>query len=277
MTRTATYLGSPKTIAAGVVQTLTWTSSDIDAAGVTQYTLAMQPGGTELVSLLDRVRVRAAGQVIMEATIAQLQAYQQKFSRANVGDLSAGATLSIPLNLLDGPTMEARDQCQFPPGAEAQVEVVTLATAVAGTAILGWKIAKQAPKYFQRFLTAQGNIPASTKNGKFVFSDSGIIRAIIMTTAGVDRAELTISGQRAFNLPGPQFQGLVYGDLLSAVDYLEDGSTITTSRAHPVELMIPGASGTTNLILDTGAGWGGATTEIAVVSIDSVANFRGLS
>ena len=277
MPRTASYLGSPKTITVTAIQTLTWTSSEIDAAGVILFTIALQPATNTLTAVVDRVRVRAAGQVIMEATLAQLQALQQRFSRSNVGDVASGNTLSIPLNLLDGPTIEARDQCQFPPGAEAQVELVTTAGTFAGTAILGWKVAKQPPRFFQRYLTGQSNIPTSTKNGKFTFSDSGIVRGLTFQTAGVDRAELTISGQRAWNLPGAAFQNLVYGDLLSAVDYLEDGSTLTTTRCHAVETMLPAASGVSNLILDTQAGWTASTLEIAVYSVDEVKNFRGLA
>lgn len=276
MARTGSYLGSPKVIANLVAQTLTWTSSEIDSTGVIGFYVGFQ-GNT--IAIVDRVRVRAAGQVILEMTLAQLLAYQASYSKANFSDPTTQSELYIPLNLLDGPTIEARDSCQFPPGAEAQVEVVLLATAVTGTAVLGWALSDQVPKWFPRILTAQSNIAAAiNKNAKFVFSESGIIRAIGFDTRGVDRAELTISGQRAWNMPGAVFQGLAYGDILAEKDVAEFGDGVAAAqnyRMHAVDLLIPGANGSTNLILDTTAAWPGTTSEILVYAIDKVANFRG--
>lgn len=278
MARTGSYLGSPKAIANLVAQTLTWTSSEIDSTGVTGFTLGLQPVGNT-IAIVDRVRVRAAGQVILEMTLAQLLAYQASYSRANFADATTGTKLYIPLNMLDGPTMEARDQCQFPPGAEAQVEIVLLATAVTGTAVLGWTISTQVPRFFPRILTSSSNITAAAnKNAKFLFSESGIIRAIGFDTRGVDRAELTVSGQRAWNLPGAVFQGLAYGDLLAEKDVSEFGDAVAATqnyRYHAVDLLIPGANGSTNLILDTTAAWPGTTSEISVYAVDEVKNFRG--
>lgn len=273
MTRTSSYVGSPKTITVTAVQTLTWTSSEIDSSGVIAFHLSLQPVANDLTDI-DRVRVRAAGQVILEATVDQLRAFQQRFARNNLADPTSGNVLTIPLNLLDGPTQEARDQCQFPAGAEAQVEVVTLNTTAAGTAVLSWDVTKQEPRFFQRLISQSGNMPASTPNAKFTFSESGIVRGIIFATAGVARAELTISGQRAWNLPGPQFQALAYGDLLTAKDAMEDGNTATTSRCHSVDLNLPAASGVSNLVLDTGVGWAGVTNEVCVYSVDRMENFR---
>jgi hypothetical protein len=288
MARTSSYLGSPKAIAAGVVQTLTWNSGEIDSAGVIGFFLSfgLTAAGFNPISSIDRVRVRAGGQLIMEANLAQLLAFQAHYSRSNFFNSTAsaatGESLTIPLNLMDGPTMEARDQCQFPPGAEAQMEVVTTTGALAGQAFLAWTVTNQPPVFFQRLVTAQSNIPAGVgKNGKFTFSDSGIIRALIFPVLGVDRAELTISGQRAWNMPAQGFQnraaGSEIGDLLVEKDQWEDAPppSVLTNRVHRVDLMLPAANGVSNLILDTSNTWVGPTNEIAVYSVDKVENFRG--
>lgn len=275
MARTASYLGSPKAVANLVAQTITWTSSELESTGVIGYYVAFQPVGNT-IAVVDRVRVRAAGQVIVELTLAQLLAYQAAFSKSNQSNATTGNILYIPLNLLDAPVNDARDKCQFPPGAEAQVEVVLLATAVTGTMVIGWQISNQKPEWFPRIVSSQGNIPASSLNAKFLFSESGIVRAISMPILGVQRAELQVSGQRAWNLPGPNFQALAYGDILSEKDTPEYASPgALTQRFHAIDLMLPAANGSSNLILDTGAAWVGVLNEFALYSVSRIDQFGG--
>jgi hypothetical protein len=230
---------------------------------------------------LDRVRVRAGSQILIDLTANQLLAYNAAYSKSNFNQGTAGVTFQgiyIPLNLMDGPTDDARDQCQFPPGAEPLVEIVTLATTVAGTCIIGWETTNVAPKFFPRIISKSTTSPISTRNNSLVFSDTGVIRSVIMPTAGVDRAELTISGERAWSMPGLQFNAIAYGDLLTMKDidafgYPVAGAVGITYAVHSCDLGLEAASGASNLIWDTGAAWT-ANSEIAIYSVDKLENFH---
>lgn len=276
MGRKTKFFGAPKPIAAAVAQTITFSSSEIDSTGVVQYMCAMQPAGNT-VATIDRVRLRAGSQVLIELTQAQLLAFQTAYSKANFFDATTSNAFIIPLNLMDAPTPDAADACQFPPGSEAQLEIVFLATVVAGTIIVGWTLSDVKPRFFPRCYTRTGNIPVSTRNAPFSFSDSGIIRGIGFDIRGLDRVELTVSGQASFLMPGAAFQGLVYGNMLDEKDVLNFGlgTTALNYRFHNVENNLPAANGSSNLILDTQAAWPGTTSEIALYVVDELVNFRG--
>ena len=276
MGRRTKFFGAPKTITVGVAQTITFSSSEIDSTGVIDYFCSMQPAGNT-VATIDRVRLRAGSQVLIELTQAQLLAFQQAYSKANYFDATTSNSFVIPLNLLDAPTPDTQDLCQFPPGTEAQLEIVFLATVVAGTIIVGWTISDVKPRFFPRAYTRTGNIPASTRNAPFSFSDSGTVRGIGFDTRGIDRAELTVSGVPAFLCPGGSFQGLVYGNMLNEKDALQFLQPVAALNYafHAVETNIPAANGSSNLILDTQATWPGAASEIALYVVDQLVNFRG--
>lgn len=278
MARRANFFGAAKTVLVTAAQTITFTSSEIDGAGVIAYFLSFGTAGNDYGDL-DRVRVRAGSQILVDLTANELMAYNQCYSKSNFNETAAGVqTITIPLNLMDGPTDDARDQCQFPPGAEPLVEVVTLNTTVAGSILCGWETTNVAPKYFPRIISKSTVSPVSTKNNSLVFSDSGAIRGIIMPTAGVDRAELTVSGERAWVMPGTQYSAIAYGDMLSQKDFDVFGLTSTPPvgikyAVHSCDLGLPAASGASNLIWDTGAGWT-ANSEIAIYSVDVLENFH---
>lgn len=276
MGRRTKFFGAPKTVIVTAAQTITFSSSEVDSTGVIAYIFSMQPAGNAVVDI-DRVRIRAGSQVLVELTQAQLLAYQQAYSKANYFDATAQSMFIIPLNLLDAPTPDTQDLCQFPPGTEAQIEIVFLNTTVAGTIIVGWTISDVKPLYFPRIYTRTGNIPASTRNAPFSFSDSAIIRGIGFDTRGVDRVECTISGQAAFLCPGVAFQGLVYGDMLAEKDALQFLQPIAALNYafHAIETNLSAANGSSNLQFDTQAAWPGAASEIAIYGVDKLANFKG--
>lgn len=288
MARSGSFAGNPKVITAGAVQTLIWTSSEIDSTGVTEFNISFA-GSAAVYNTLnetDRVRVRAAGRLIVDLPLAVLQAYTGAYSRANYApadSAAASGVLTIPLNLLDAPTMETADMCQFPPGAEAQVELVTTATTVAGSAILSWKTSNQVPVYFPRLLSSAANWAAANSRGqRYNFSEDGIVRAVATTVAGIDRIECYISGQRAFNIPGVGYQGNLvanpnrqFGNLQVEKDIMEEGALVGTYRFCKTDLLLPGASGSTYLSADTTTDYVGVTGEIATYAIVPVKSFRG--
>lgn len=278
MARRSSFFGSAKTIAATTAQTISFSSSEIDGAGVTRYVLGMSGAGNDYQDI-DRVRVRAGAQILVDLTANELLAYNAGYSKSNFNESPANLrTIHIPLNLMDGPTDDARDQCQFPPGAEPLVEIVFLSTTVAGSIICGWETTNVRPRFFPRIISKTTTSPASTRNNSLVFSDTGMIRAVIMPTLGVDRAELTISGERAWNMAGIQFNTLGFGDILTHKDIDEFGFPPAPAvglqyACHACDLGLPAASGASNLIFDTGAGWT-PNSEIAVYSVDDLENFH---
>jgi hypothetical protein len=278
MARRANFYGTAKTVAVTQAQTISFTSSEIDGAGVIGYFIGLGTAGNDYQDI-DRVRVRAGAQILVDLTANELLAFNVAYSKANFNESAANQrTIYIPLNLLDGPTDDARDQCQFPPGAEPLVEIVTLATTVAGQINIGWETTNVEPRFFPRMISKTTISPVSTRRNSLVFSDTGKIRGLIMPTAGIDTAELTVSGERAWYMPGPQFAGFTIGDLLSAKDFDVFGLPATPPvgnayAVHSCDLGLPAASGASNLIFDTGAGWT-ANQEIAIYSVDDIENFH---
>jgi hypothetical protein len=140
----------------------------------------------------------------------------------------------------------------------------------------------QQPRYYPKFLSLTSNIPAGpVRNGKMLFSDQGIIRSLTFPAAGIDRAEVIISNQRAIHLPGDQFSGHgtgvdTIGSQLFEKDAWEAGTqtgiptltnVLTSFVTVSTDLNLPGANGSTMLILDAGAAWTTAASEVAIYSI----------
>ena len=272
MGRKAAFQGSAKTVAVTAVQTIVYTPTDIESAGCVQLMFAWTGAGNTN-SDIDRVRVRAGGDIIVDVSWFQLQAWQQRWSNRFVANLDAGTVFSIPLNFLDAPRGmggEPQDRCQFPPNREIQVEIVTLNTTVAGTLTCGWKQTDVPAEFFLRHYSSVLNLPASSRNTKYPFAESGILRGLTLPTLGVDRAELYVSDRSAWRLPGAQFGGVTTGDMLNEKDYFEDGITevgVPVLKHHSVDLGIPAAAGSSYLVMDTGAAWLGVANEGAFYSI----------
>ena len=256
--RKATFQGSSKTIANLVVQTLVFTPQDLESAGLVQLMFATTGAANTASVVADRIRVRAGGDVIIDCSWAQMQAFQQRWSNRFVANADADTTFSIPLNFLDAPrgmTGEQQDRCQFPPNREIQVELTTTAAAVTGTIMAGWKQTDRPAECFQRYYSSVLNIPGSATNARYNFAEPGILRGLTLPQANISRAELYVSDRQAWRLPGPTFAGGTSTDLLSQKDFFEDGVTETATKHHSVDLGIPAAAGSSYLLLDTAAGW----------------------
>lgn len=266
MGRKASFQGSSKPVVVTAAQTIVYTPTDIESSGAVQFMFAWTGAGNTNADI-DRVRVRAGGDTLLDVTWAQLQAYQQRFSWRRLANLDASTVFSVPLNFLDAPTPDQQDKCQFPPNREIQIEIVTLATTVAGTLIAGWKQTDVPAEFFMRYWGAALNFPASTPNQKFPFVEPGILRGLTIPVAGVARAELYVSDRSAWRMPGAQFGAVTTGDMLTEKDFFEDGITVTTPKCHSVDLGIPAVAGSSYLLLDTGAGWGGVAEAAALYSV----------
>jgi hypothetical protein len=275
MARRTSFNGTSKTIAAGVAQTLTWTPSDIPSARVVAYHLALQGAGNDLDDIT-RIRVSANGSNIYNVTPLQLRAFWQAFSGGGIKYPATSQALTIPFVFLDAPTPEQADTCQFPVGAQAQVEVTLAATAAAGVALLGWTETTIQPEFFPRLLASVLNIPASAALQRYNFQESGVVRGFQIPHAGVSRCKLTLAGQDFTYLPSLQFNALAnLGDMLYDAESLYgegpgSAGPVAAIAAAPfsrVSAGIPAPMDSSYLELETGAGWGGVANEMALYAV----------
>ena len=275
MARRTSFNGSTQTIAAGVAQILTWTPSQIPSARVVAYHLSLQGAGNDL-SDIDRIRVMANGANIFNVTPLQLRAFWQHYSGGAVKYPATSQTISVPFCFLDAPTPEQADLCQFPTGAQAQVEVQLAATAAAGVALLGWTETSIEPRFFPRLLASVLNIPASAALQRYNFQESGVVRGFQLPHTGVSRAKLTLAGQDFTYLPSLQFNALAnLGDMLfEAESLVGDGpgsaGPVAAINAAPFSRVSAGVAApidSSYLELETGAGWAGVANEFALYAV----------
>lgn len=268
MGRFSRFNGNLKAFTAGVAQTIVFPAAEIESTGVVNFQVAWT-GANPAASIINRVRVRSSGTTLIDLPYTAFQAWQQRFFKSNTADVSADQILNIPFFLPDAPTIEDADRCQFPLGAQAQVELDILAAVAAGSATIGWTQTDVAPQYFPRCYSQPMNIPASARNGKYSFSESGIIRGLIFPMVGVERAIATISGRNAFDLPGRSYSGLTFPrSILEDKDAAYTTEVVTTPRCLSVDLGIPAAFGSSFMTLDTAAGWAGVLNELAIYAVD---------
>ena len=126
MARRTNHTGTTKTIAAST--TVVFNSSDIDSANVVAHHLTMSGTGDTLANIT-RIRVKANGTTIYDFAPATLRAFIERFSPSNPAPATSRTSLTIPYNLLDLRDEDAADQCQFPLGALATIEVTFNASA----------------------------------------------------------------------------------------------------------------------------------------------------
>lgn len=268
MGRVVSFQGGSKAVAPSATQTIVFTPQDLESAGLVNLMFAW--GGTTVNTnaVIDRVRVRAGGDLLFDCTFAELQAYQQAYSKRMVGDLAANVFFNIPLHMMDAPREEDQDLCQFPPNREIQVEVVCTTGAGAGmTLTAGWVLSDVPPALYPRYYSQVLNFAAIANNQRFPFVEAGIIRGVTFAVAGISRAELFISGKSAFRLPGPVFSGATgAGDLLAQQDYFTNGLTQTTRTHKKVHLNLPASPGNSYLLMDTN-GFAGTAEPMAIYSV----------
>lgn len=275
MARRTSFNGTSQTINAGVAQILTWTPSQIPSGRVVAYHLALQGAGNDLGDVT-RIRVSANGANIINVTPLQLRAFWQSYSGGAIKYPATSQAITIPFCFLDAPTPEQADSCQFPVGAQAQVEVALAATAAAGVALLGWTETTIEPMFFPRLLASVLNIPASAALQRYNFQESGIVRGVQIPHTGVSRAKLTIAGQDFTYLPSLQFNGLAnLGDMAYDAESLTgegpgSAGPVAAIAAEPFSRVSAGVAApidSSYLELETGAGWAGVANEMTLYAV----------
>lgn len=226
------------------------------------------------VNRISRVKIWAGSTQIINATLAQIRVLQQRMGWSNTPIATTAGVLTIPFSLLDAPTIEQGDVCQFPSGVNMTVELTLAASggSGSGTAMLAYTYTDVKPVVFPTYYAQAMNVPASTLQ-QYPLSDGGEIRGFAMSVVGINRLRWVIAGRQFLQLSGDTFSPCAV-DLLGYSQNLYDGTTITTSRYFSAPWGTSVVSGASFLELDTGSTWGGATTEIALHTVHDLGQLR---
>jgi hypothetical protein len=249
-----------KAVANLVAQTISFTGNDLPSTGVVAFHFATTGGANSLANLIaNGLRVKADGQTIYDADLTAFRKWNERFSQANYAAATAATRVSIWFNFQDIIDDDLADTCQFPPGTVPTVEFLTNASAVTGFVFAGWTQSDVEQHFTPYLLQQANNIGASQRQARFPINTPGnaAIRGLIIPTTGLGTLRLELNGFPYINNSSALYQGTATGDMLLELDSSEDGTTITTHAAVRVPMIVP-ATGISQLILDTEAGWAAA-------------------
>lgn len=294
MGRVTDYNASGKTIAAGVAQTVTLTSADVEGAGVVAFHLAMTANN---LSMVDRIRVKANGMPFYDIATNLYRGYVQRFTEGRIhypttaipptpsaaGTAVNWSRFSIPFCFLDRQKSEEADVCQFPVGALPTIEIVFNATAAAGTLFAAWTQTDVTPLCYPKLYSSQMNIAASVPNGRYPFSEDGVIRGFGLETTGLGRARFVINGRQVYHAQGqPANSTTVTEDMLfleseqlfGGAQYSIAGNVaaaLDTTIVDPSWIKITsgdeGAPGNTFAEITSTVAFSGASSELGVFAV----------
>lgn len=263
MARRQDYNGQAKTIAATSVQTLSWTQSEIASAGVVAYHVVMTGANNDL-GAITRIRLTANGQSIFDLTPAQLIAYANFYSGGEILMSTADSRFTIPLAMLQAFGPDRQDVCQFPAGAQVQLDITTDNSTSAGNAFVGWTETNIDAQLYPRLLSSQMNIGASVALGRFNFGETGNVRGLFLPHTGLQTLRAYIGGREVFEGPGPDFLGATTGDMLAEFARLYGAGQDPAVPFLPVTINEPAPITSSYVELQTGSGWGGTGNELTV-------------
>ena len=296
MGRTTDYQAAGKTITGGVAQTVTFTSSDVEGAGVIAYHLAMT--GANNLSMIDRIRVKANGMPFYDISTNLYRAYVQRFTRgafhypttaqpptpSTAGTVQNWRRFTIPFCFLDREKSEESDVCQFPVGALPTIEVVFNATSVAGTLFCAWtQNGDITPLCYPKLYSSQMNIALGVVNARYPFSEDGVIRGFGVETTGLGRFRSVINGRQVYHAQGQPVDSATFTEdmlfletehLFGGAQYSMTGAitnALDTTIVDPAWIKITsgdeGAPGNTFVELTTTAAWSGPTSELGIYAV----------
>ncbi len=221
-----------------------------------------------VLSNLTRIRLKANGQDIVSLSSLALRAFIERFGKSNTAPVAGATTFTLPLNMLDAPTWDEADICQFPQGANATLELQWNATPTVNANVqVAFTETSVEPVFSPKLMARALNIPASTPVQTLDVTEPGEIRAIMLNTVGLDRAKIVLNGVQWMHVPGAQNTG-VAADLFSELNSMEDVLTLT----DPLWVKTPwgqnAASGKSYVELATGAAWAGVGNEFGVWTVE---------
>lgn len=267
MARRRDFNGQAKAIGAGVVNVLTWTASEIASERVVAYHVVLTGGNT--LAQIDRIRLSANGGNIWNISRNELRALWNSMSGTSFDLAGAQDRFTIPLYLMDAPTPDQQDVCQFPSKSQVQLEIVTNATALAGNAFVAWTETDVNPVLFPRYLGQAMNISAGAANQRFNFSENGVVMGYFVDLVGLDRLRFVIGQNVIDNLPGVAFSGVATGDALLEVESIYGvNGPLTTFMFEHVQLGIPAPADGSFIELTTQAAvWAGVANELGIYAL----------
>jgi hypothetical protein len=293
MGRIVDYQAAPETIAAST--TVTFTSAKLPSSGIVAYHFGMTGAGNTW-NAIDRIRVKANGVPFYDIAAGQFRAWAQRFTNGRftypangaINNLSTAGTpvdwrrFTIPFCFLDREKSEEADVCQFPVGAQATVEIVFNANAAAGSIFASWTETDVSPQAYPKLYSSQMNIAASNVNGRYPFSEDGIIRGFGVESTGLGRFRAVLNGTQIYHNQGqPASSATVTEDMMvlesealfggksyavvagtAAQDNsIEDPTWIKVTRGDDAT---PGRS---FIELGTLAAWAGVSSELGIYAV----------
>jgi hypothetical protein len=261
--RKTSFNGSAKPVLVTTAQTITFTGSDVEGDGVIAYHFVEQAAGN-ILSDIDRIRVKASGVTIYDVTMNQLRAMCEGLSPANLAPATTRQSFSIPFCLLDEFGEDRQDVCQFPRGASPTIEIVFNTGSAAGGLYCGWTKSSVTPQYYPRFLSSSTNLTASTAatNWRVNVADPGNVYGFTSFTTGLARLRLLLSGEEALNVQGAAAATGV-GDMFLESQSLWRAHSITDPIYQRVTLGRPANPGSSYFEMDVSTAVV-ASTELAL-------------
>lgn len=294
MARIVDYQAAPETIAAST--TVTFTSAKVPGANVVAYHFGMTGAGNTF-NAIDRIRVLANGVPFYDISAAMYRAWIQRFTRGRVhypantaiANLAAVAgtavdwrRFTIPFYFLDREKSEEADVCQFPVGALPTIQIVFNANAVAGSIFASWTQTDVPPLAWPKLYGNQMNIAASNVNGRYPFSEDGIIRGLGLETTGLGRLRVSLNGRQVYHNQGqPATSATVTEDMMTLESEMLDGGAsyamqvatagVDNSIEDPAWIKLTtgddATPGLSFVELGTLAAWSGVSSELGVYAV----------
>lgn len=257
-------------------------------------------GAGNTFNAIDRIRVKANGVTFYEITSALFRAFVQRFTEGKVcypanqvippppaGTAAPGVAIdwrrfTIPFCFLDRQKSEEADVCQFPVGSQPTVEIVFNANAVAGTIFAGWTETDVEARCWPKLYSSQMNVPASQSNGRYIFSEDGVVRGFGLETTGLGRVRMVLNGRQVYHAKGqPANSTTVTEDsMILETEHLFGGraysvnagtAAVDNSIVDPSWVKVTagedGTPGRSYIELETTAAWSGATSELGLYAI----------
>lgn len=276
------YYSTGQAIAASTITT--FNSTMIPSTNLCSLSFAFT-GANNTLANLNRIRVKANGQTIVDTTPAFLRAHIQRMTEGRVSYPSgqaldalgvAGTPLDwrrITIPLLDLRQMgEARERSQFPRGANITVELAWAAGAGAGSAFVAWAQSNLQAEVYPKLISQAMNCNVSQVNFRYAFADEGTVCGFGLNTVGLSRARLVLSGAQVFHTAGGSTANNTndIDNLFVEAQQLYNRTpemaaatagvpvTFYDPLVHRVDTGIPAASGNSYIELGTGTNWGGA-------------------
>lgn len=255
MTRTYQQLGGNKPIPGN--STVTYTSSELPNDKLVELHVGMSGNGGNLQSTgLNRVRVKADGELVVDMAIDHMRSWINGVTRNRFNPQSSDNKLVIPLNDPLAGSEEAADLVGFPIGAQPTLELV-YGSAGDGTGLVqvGWAQSDIPAQFSPRLLSAGMNVPASATEQVFSFAREGRFLGFGINRTGLNNVKLNVGNELILNRD-------VGMGLLQDVTLMRFGSTVADPLFVFQKARRPASQGTF-VQLTTSGSWGGSNNELS--------------